>query len=362
MRNVMGWRRLRALLACMVLVLSAFPMQVFADKGTANENRMSLSIQYPCEGTEFMIYRVADVSEDGTCSLTGEFQNYAVSPEDTETFRTQAPVLAAYAQRDQIAPADAGLIGSDGSLTFELRGSGMYLVDGARRVSGGFVYTPEPFFVILPGRGEDGSLMPDVAVMPKYGRDPDLPEGQTTKRKVLKIWKDEDTLSRRSESVTVQLLMNGAVWDTAVLSAENNWRYQWDELDASHSWRLVEETVPSGYTVTVAQEGNAFVVTNTCQVPGNPDNPGPGKDSGGGGGSDGGGSTPEQPSYTDIPDGRVPDSPAPELLEILENLVPLASKLPQTGQLWWPVPLLSAGGLLLISLGCLRRREVGNEK
>ena len=34
----------------------------------------------------------------------------------------------------------------------------------------------------------------------------------------------------------------------------------------------------------------------------------------------------------------------------------------QTGQLWWPVPVLLAGGLLLIVLGLIRRRSIGNEK
>jgi len=35
--------------------------------------------------------------------------------------------------------------------------------------------------------------------------------------------------------------------------------------------------------------------------------------------------------------------------------------LPQTGQLWWPVPLLLAGGLALIAAGLIRRRGISNE-
>ena len=31
-------------------------------------------------------------------------------------------------------------------------------------------------------------------------------------------------------------------------------------------------------------------------------------------------------------------------------------RLPQTGMLWWPVPVLAAAGLLLIVMGCIRRR------
>ena len=35
-------------------------------------------------------------------------------------------------------------------------------------------------------------------------------------------------------------------------------------------------------------------------------------------------------------------------------------KLPQTGQLWWPVPFLAAGGILLILIGILKRMRAAN--
>ncbi len=37
-------------------------------------------------------------------------------------------------------------------------------------------------------------------------------------------------------------------------------------------------------------------------------------------------------------------------------------KLPQTGQLWWPVPMLVFAGLLCIVVGLIRRRGAGYEK
>jgi LPXTG-motif cell wall-anchored protein len=37
--------------------------------------------------------------------------------------------------------------------------------------------------------------------------------------------------------------------------------------------------------------------------------------------------------------------------------------LPQTGQFWWPVPLLAAGGMMLFVLGyVMRRRENTHEE
>lgn len=40
---------------------------------------------------------------------------------------------------------------------------------------------------------------------------------------------------------------------------------------------------------------------------------------------------------------------------------PGGGKLPQTGQLWWPVPVLTCGGLGCIVVGLLRRRRDGDE-
>lgn len=58
----------------------------------------------------------------------------------------------------------------------------------------------------------------------------------------------------------------------------------------------------------VQQEGTTFIVTNTCSKP----------------------TTPPQP-----------DKPT----------------LPQTGQLWWPVPLLACGGMLCFLAGWVKNRR-----
>ena len=59
-----------------------------------------------------------------------------------------------------------------------------------------------------------------------------------------------------------------------------------------------------------------------------------------------GGNETEKPDNPDKPDN--PGKPG--------NGVP-GNKLPQTGQLWWPVPVLIAAGFLLIIFGLIRRRR-----
>ena len=102
----------------------------------------------------------------------------------------------------------------------------------------------------------------------------------------------------------MQLLENGRVVDTVVLSEENHWQYTWENLKGSSKWQVAEAKTPEGYTVSVAQEGSTFIMTNTC------------------------------PS----------DTP---------------SRLPQTGMLWWPVPLLACAGLLFVVMGYILRRRHG---
>lgn len=66
-------------------------------------------------------------------------------------------------------------------------------------------------------------------------------------------------------------------------------------------------------------------------------------------------------TYTDdIPDNPPPTGPTTPT----DPTPPKPGKptLPQTGQLWWPVPVLTAAGLLLVIAGLLRRRGAENEK
>ena len=104
-------------------------------------------------------------------------------------------------------------------------------------------------------------------------------------------------------------MQDGKSYETVTLNQENSWNYTWEDLEAGHEWKVVEQTVPSGYTMTSTQEGKRFIITNTYKKPG-----------------------------TTVPTGG-------------------GSKLPQTGQLWWPVPILVILGILAILVGYVWRRN-----
>ena len=117
---------------------------------------------------------------------------------------------------------------------------------------------------------------------------------------------------------------NTTVVDRQTLTKENQWSYTWKNLSAQMRWSVSEAEVPKGYTAAVTREGNTVVLTNTAKKPGK---------------SDGEVNPPSKRTT-----GKTTDK--------------TSDKLPQTGQLWWPViVLLFAGAICLLVGRVLRDRK-----
>lgn len=300
----------------------------------------------PLTGAAFRIYLVAETDQYGELTATGDFSGYHVDirGKNDEAWQKLAATLEGYVLRDNLTPADSGKTDAQGRLSFPTGGAkltpGLYLVLGQRHTQNGTCYDPAPFLALLPCQELDTntwSYRVDADVKSDASQ---IPNGSgsgsgTVNRKVLKVWKDDG--EDRPGSVTVQLLRNGAVYDTVTLNEKNNWRHSWTGLNRSDTWRVVEEAVPDGYHVTVSREGITFVVTNTADTPTPPE-------------------TPVLPDSPDTPD--QPDQPdkSDQSGRPGQPDTPQRPTLPQTGQLWWPVPMLAAAGLLLIAAGLLRRK------
>lgn len=96
----------------------------------------------------------------------------------------------------------------------------------------------------------------------------------------------------------------------------------------------------------------------TDPSPENPSSTDPGNPGGSGGGSD---RDPGRNDLTSIIEQIIPLGPGDggeetEIVEIPSEEVPLVS-LPQTGQLWWPVPVLLAGGVMMILIGIIYQKK-----
>ncbi len=343
---MMKCRRRIAVLLAMVALVFLLPFSVLAAGTIDTDRNVSLTISYKygstsLSGAKFDLYRVAAVDAQGELPVTEPFSGFHVDirGKNDDAWRRLASTLESYVLRDNVAVTDSGEASGQGELGLpggQSRGQpGLYLVTGYRLRKGSYRYEAAPFMVMLPELDTVSNTWKyDVTVSPKYDRervrDDDDDEEDTITRKVLKVWEDDGYTSRRPSRITVDLLRDGRVYDTVTLSASDNWRYTWDDLDEDYSWRVAERDVDDDYNVTVTREGITFVMTNTYTR-----------------------GTIKDISDGDTPTGTISDNPIPRAF--------FGTKLPQTGQLWWPVPVLAAVGLLLIVVGLLRRRGAEHE-
>lgn len=315
--------RIKYILLSLLLLWTVLPTGAFAREPVDLEQKTSLTIQYPCTGAKFRIYRVADVSEYGEYTLTPEFEDYAVDLEqkDQSGWRALASTLSGYVERDGKAALDTKTTDADGKAYFKELSAGLYLVLGDRAEDDTYKYEAEASLIALPDLDEGDQWVYDVTASPKYEKEPLKPDDNVTQKKVIKIWKDDNS-KNRPKDIRVQLLKDGKVADTVTLNADNNWKYQWDNLDNSAAWQVVEQTVPSGYTVAVEKEADTFTITNTKTT-----------------GKTGGNTNTTKPTGSST------------------SKTSKSGKLPQTGQLWWPVGILSVAGMLLFLIGYIRRKQ-----
>ena len=152
---------------------------------------------------------------------------------------------------------------------------------------------------------------------------------------VRKVWADnENAAGRRPGSVTVQLVQNGTVAQTAVLSPDNDWTSTFTGLLPGKTYSVREITVAS-YSASYSGSAEvSFTITNTyVPDPGDPDDP----------------DTPT-PDNPDVPP-DTPTPPAPDNPDPPAPSDPDEPTIPQTGAYTWPMYLLFAAGAVLIALG-----------
>lgn len=195
---------------------------------------------------------------------------------------------------DGIEADASGFSDSLGNASFSGLESGIYLIVGKEVFQGEVFYMPQVSLVSLSG---------DLSVDLKYET-----SEKPSRIHVLKVWK-RDNQKFRPKSIEVCLLRSdGIVVDRVVLNSDNQWSTTWDNLSTLYTYRVMETSVPSGYKESCSREKDTIILTNTG-------------------------------NYTD-------------------KIEKKDDKLPNSGQLWWPVPVLLFVGLVLFGLG----RHLKNEE
>lgn len=278
-------------------------------------------------GANFKIWRVADV--DDYCEFTA-IKKFAgceytqnLNDNDQAAWKAMAHNLKPWVAEQGIAPDVTGQTDAvNGDIVFsQANGNmlkpGLYLLVGEPPATmGDYTYYSAPAMIYLPEINIDdndweyGNEAEPVIIRPKgeRGDEPDV----DTRLKVIKIWQDYGYTDKRPESITVELLKNGKIERRAELSEKNDWRYTFENLPVYedgklNEWTLDEVYFDDNYRSEITREGITYIVKNI---------------------------------YTgELP----PGDPTPLL--------------PNTGLLWWPVPVLAGLGVLFIVLGAGKRRK-----
>lgn len=288
------------LLACLLFVL---PLSAFAEGESAGK---TLSITYAYDGAALpdvsvRLYRVADVDNANHVTLTEDIAKYSVDFDTNiseENWKAAAGTLSAYITRDNLNPYAVTTANASGVASFAGLSDGVYLAVSPNVTVGEDTYSIQPALIAVTSL--DASV--SFSAAPKIEK-----LTPVTEISVLKVWSDNNSASR-PKSIVVQLLQDGKVVDTETLSADNQWQYSWGGLDSTGKYEVVEKTVPTGYKVSSELKGTKYVLTNTANT--------------------------VTPSPTPTP----------------------SNSLPKTGQLWWPVALLAAAGILCVAIGLMTRK------
>ena len=274
-------------------ILAALPLTAAAQefdpdqRGSISVTLVSPTEQEPMAGAELAVYYVATVQADGEGNLryiaSGDFDQDAIPLDDPEL---AAKLDAFVSTRD--VPSRKIVTDAQGIAVCTDLPLGLYFVKQTGAVEG---FAPcRSFLVTLPIQTDSGFRY-DVDASPKTD------VARLISITVRKVW-NTDKSTAVPGSVTVQLLRNDEVVETAVLDEQNHWQVTYENLPESDAYRIKEVHVPKGFTATYTQNGYVFTVTNT-------------------------------------------------------------SSLAQTGQLIWPIPVLAMAGLFFLALGfaILRKSE-----
>lgn len=245
---------------------------------------VTLTEQYekaPIAGAELSVYHIATVGINTDKKLnyiyTDAFAAIGIAIDDPDL----ATKLDAYLSENEVAAIKL-CTDTNGTASCTDLPLGLYFVRQTNAVEG---FAPcTPFLVTVPMESTDGYVY-DVNASPK------TEAAKLVSITIKKVW-NTDASTKATDSVTVQLLLNDKVVQTAVLNERNNWQVTYTDMPESDAYSIKEVNVPKGFTATYKQKGYVFTVTNT-------------------------------------------------------------STLIQTGQLIWPIPVLALIGVLLIAVGSM---------
>lgn len=277
------------------------------------------------ENLQWDLYRVGSRSGD-TFVLDGDFAAYDIVIDD---FSEDA--MAAYAKTleniavldDAIQPDAEGATDASGTLVFDGLEAGLYLVCGEILHVDYSVYVPSALLFEI----NSGYTTMDWDAYPKV--EYHTKSEQVVRYTVKKVWLNEDgEQCDPTTKITVEIYRDLELDQTVVLSAENDWYYEWEDYDY-FDFRVREVVIPEGFRVEYDSNDTQYLIKNIL--------------------------VPQETTTTSTDHTETTTTVSSTTLITTAT----SERIPQTGQLWWPVPVLGLLGVLLVAVG-LRFRAMEN--
>ncbi len=352
--------RIVAFVAALLLTVSLHSIMSFAAAYATIDTSVtgSLTVKHVSVDNELMegvishLYLVATIDEKGQYTITDDFKGFF---EDQDFFNngydydawkscvayqevSDSDNLLEYIEEKGIAEAASGVSDASGKTYYKGLKLGVYYVLSDKVVKGDYTHSFVNFVYPVPilQMSKDSAQIEvnyNPEVSPKKSK---IENTVMTHCHILKRWNDSGNSDKRPSFVTFEIYCDDELMKTVELSDANNWYFEW-ENEGVHSYKVKEIAAGAGYVgdIQIFQDGThfQFICTNTYTPPETPPGNPP--------------ETPETPPETP----GIPD--LPEVLGALRDLPEVlgARRLPQTGQLWWPLPVLVIAGVLLIVKG-----------
>lgn len=306
------------IIACMIVMAAGY---AFAENEGGGQDTVNISVicknvdgTKTIEGMKIDMYCVGKRMPDGSYEFDEAFKNCLVPDADMNSSELSkiAESLLNVIKADNIAADASAKSDANGVAAFENVEDGIYIIYGGRYEHMGYAYEMSPVIFESAAWNPDNNTA-DLSALAKISEDK-LPENPVmAEYTIKKVWSDDEGLEvNRSSFVDVDIFCDGKLFASVLLNEDNNWQYSWTG-DSSKEWSCKEVTEVDGYKVLYADEETTFLVQNVYF----------GSSSSGG----------DEPGVT-----------------------PPADKLPQTGQLWWPVPVLLAVGVIFVAAGILIKK------
>ncbi len=313
----------------------------------------------PVKGLKWNLYRIGSMI-DGKIILEGDFAKLPVDMSDISAsgLADSASTLREFAFIYKYKPVDKGNSKKDGTVELKYDEAGVYLIAAEVLSDGNTTYFPTPAIFFL-----DPEKEAQKTIYPKITNEAVL-TGEMQRFQLLKVWENDENLPTKPTEIVVDIYRNHKFYESVILSEANNWSYSW-EVETVAEWTMMERVIPEGCAVVYKNNIRQYVVENTY-VPDfrfdwELDFPPPVVEEVTTTTTT---TTTETTSTTTVTKDIVAEDDATTSTTTNTTStttttttakttpkVTTTSKLPQTGQLWWPVPVMAGAGLVLVAIG-----------